>query len=378
MGSVLRGDIDGLRGVAVLAIIVFHFEKWWLPGGFLGVDMFFVLSGFLVSRQIVDEEFSLMGFVARRVKRIAPAVLVMLMLVLTASFLLLPGSVWVETVSYPTFAALVSGSNVFQMLQVHGYFEDATQQSPLVHLWSLAVEEQFYFVWPFLLRSIARTGYAVHLLLLAIALAVGSGQLLLEYNLPMHAYYLLFPRIGELGAGSLLFFLQPILLGTKAAHHFVGVLGLGLLVYCFVGMSETTPYPGWRCLVPVVATSCLLWSELSIVNTGLLVVKEVGYMSYSLYLYHWPVLALLRMLNVPFGEFLPAIGVMVLIFTCAFLSWKFVEALRYVRWTDRRIILGTCIGARWAERAVADARATGAWRGYFDARASRGKSSRET
>ncbi len=206
---VYRGDIDGLRAIAVLSVIVFHIDAALLPGGFVGVDVFFVISGYLITGNIVQElnsgRFSLLEFYRRRVKRIAPAMLVVTAVVMLAAYLLMLPEQLRDTGKSAVFS-LASLANVyFWLYQDTGYFAQSSLELPLLHLWSLGVEEQFYLLWPLLLVAVYRRADKLTLVLAMAACAVASfwmGSALFE-QAPSFVYYMLPSRAGELLLGAL-------------------------------------------------------------------------------------------------------------------------------------------------------------------------------
>ena len=209
-----REDIDGLRGVAVLSVILFHFCKSLLPGGFTGVDVFFVISGFLITSNILKEmkagKFSFSEFYSRRVKRIFPASAFCILLVLVYSWLVFFPSKFGETAQSGMWG-LLSSSNFYNAFNIKtGYFGDDISTMPLMHLWSLAVEEQFYMIWPILMLFLSKKDNKLSTALV-FALILGStlGGEIVYYKSVSLAYYMLPTRMGEMMVGSLLAFHKP-------------------------------------------------------------------------------------------------------------------------------------------------------------------------
>ena len=204
-----RAHIDGLRAVAVLSVMLFHAHGAWLPGGFVGVDIFFVISGFLITRNIVSDiaagRFTLHEFYRRRIKRIAPMMFVVVAATLVASTLVMTPED-AQAVAKSAFWSVASLANVhFWRSLDGGYFANSSAEVPLLHLWSLGVEEQFYFVWPLLLLWSASLRRPLLLVLVAVA-ALGSFELAssLFASDPSFVYYMLPTRMGELLIGSVL------------------------------------------------------------------------------------------------------------------------------------------------------------------------------
>jgi peptidoglycan/LPS O-acetylase OafA/YrhL len=325
-----RPDIQGLRGVSVLAVMVFHLAAG-LPGGFVGVDVFFVISGFLMTG-IISGEFIKRGtlsfgeFYSRRVRRIFPALLVMI-LVTTALgyFLLFPGD-YKEFAQSGLFAAL-SVSNIFFLFST-GYFDIPAESKGLLHTWSLGVEEQFYLIWPLvmvgLLSLAKRRRASMAALLLCV---VGAGLLVSVYGVlanPKAAFYLLNARLWELAAGGVLIFLP------RLQSQWLPAVGLGLILWSIFFLSPEWLFPGWNALPAVVGAALIVnpGSASSFVARALSFqpLPFVGKISYSLYLWHWPLIVFWRQYHS--GAALTIVDAAILTGACvlvAFASWKWVE-----------------------------------------------------
>jgi peptidoglycan/LPS O-acetylase OafA/YrhL len=330
-----RPDIDGLRAIAVLAVVLYHASPKWLRGGFVGVDIFFVISGYLISTIIFGSlggrGFSYAEFYARRIRRIFPS----LVLVLAATL----GFGWYVLLSdeFRQLGRHILGSAGFVqnlvLLREAGYFDTAAESKPLLHLWSLAVEEQFYIFWPMLLGlAWARSGRSV---LTWMAVAVGLSFALnigLVYRYPDAAFYLPFTRVWELAAGAILAYLglrrQPH--HSSRSREWQSVAGLVLIVLGLLVIHRGKAFPGFWAVLPVLgACLCIAagpgaWLNRHVLGSRLFV--WFGLISYPLYLWHWPLLAYARVLEggidppraIRFG----AIGAAVLL---AWLSYRFVE-----------------------------------------------------
>jgi peptidoglycan/LPS O-acetylase OafA/YrhL len=333
-----RPDVDGLRAIAVLAVIFFHIDKSLLPGGFVGVDVFFVISGFLITRNIIaqidNRSFSIIEFYRRRIKRIAPAMLVVVAVTMALSqWLLLPEDS--RNTAKSAVWSLLSMANVyFWLYQDAGYFAADSAHAPLLHLWSLGIEEQFYLLWPLLLWAFYRLSSARRFFGPAAAVLVASfvlGDLLYE-RAPSFVYYMLPTRAGELLAGGLVAFalnrraqhgMAPATLGLCAASGFILLVGSLLL------LSERVPFPGRYALPPTLGAALLILGgehPKSIATRALSVrpLVWIGLISYSAYLWHWPLLAFYR-----YGYGAPGLLVGLLVFsltmTLAWLTYRYVE-----------------------------------------------------
>jgi peptidoglycan/LPS O-acetylase OafA/YrhL len=308
-----RGDIEGLRAVAVALVVAFHAGIGLVSGGYVGVDVFFVLSGFLITGLLLDEAartgtISLTGFYARRARRLLPLAALVLAATTAAVFLLLPAMDWAK-VARQLVASALSMANWQFAAESTQYMAD-TDQSPVLHYWSLSVEEQFYLVWPLLiLLLVGRSGLAQRawpVVARRVGVALGvivAGSLWLSWvqtrDGSPFAYFGLHTRAWELGAGAALALLRPHLgaLTRWAAHTFAAV-GLLLIITAALVMDDRTPFPGTAALVPVLGTVLLVAAGARIPNGGVPralshpVPRYVGRVSYAWYLWHWPFLAL--------------------------------------------------------------------------------------
>jgi peptidoglycan/LPS O-acetylase OafA/YrhL len=300
----VRADIQGLRAIAVASVVVFHFWPELLPGGFTGVDVFFVVSGFLITGQILRDvdRFGAFTFAARfwaaRVRRILPVALLVLGLVLVASWLLLPESQW-PNLSQNVFASALSIENWLLARDAVDYGAEGAAPSPVQHYWSLSVEEQFYVVWPLLLllgTVLARRfgGFGrfgrrgvIGLIMGAVLVASLWYSFVVTASDPGAAYFVTPARIWQLAAGGLVALIA--LRGVRLAPW----IGLVLIAAGFVLVDVDTPYPGFAALLPTLGTCLVLIGG----PTGPLSfdrlarprpIQHLGDISYSVYLWHWP------------------------------------------------------------------------------------------
>jgi peptidoglycan/LPS O-acetylase OafA/YrhL len=329
--SLYRPDIDGLRAVAVLAVFGFHAFPQVIRGGFVGVDIFFVISGYLISRLIYMEllvgKFSLKEFYIRRIKRLLPVYfLVSLSTLLVSSYLLIPNDYIFFTTSLAASWAFLA--NVFFSMLSWGYFGQRSEGFPLLHTWSLSVEEQFYFVFPLILIFLFR--YCRKAVIPTFVFAAFAFVFLSEAATSYVGSYFLLPyRAHELIIGVLTFFaLQKMIPRTKIFASAIGILGLLLTIGSIFLFERNTPFPGIRSLLPCFGAALLIFSGAreNIVTPFLKWrgIVFIGLLSYSLYLWHWPIFAFLnyRKIEITFSI---GIAAMTLAFLLSFLSWKFVE-----------------------------------------------------
>jgi peptidoglycan/LPS O-acetylase OafA/YrhL len=302
-----RPDIDGLRAVAVLAVVGFHAFPRRVHGGFVGVDVFFVVSGFLISSIIYNAlrqgRFSYLEFYARRVRRIFPALLVVLAASLAAG-LLLPFPDDYKQLGREVAAGAGFAAN-FLFWSQSGYFDTNAALKPLLHLWSLGIEEQFYLVWPLLLAFLyGRTRRAAMWISLLLCLSFAVNALgIWEHESAM--FYLPTSRFWELLGGALLAYWVTFAsrsgsswTETRTSQAALAWCGVLLLAIAAIGLDEDSAFPGYWALLPVAATLCLIASSRSWLNRSVLAQRPlvfIGLISYPLYLWHWVLLSLLRM-----------------------------------------------------------------------------------
>ncbi|WP_417616740.1 acyltransferase family protein [Oceanisphaera sp.] len=348
-----RPDVDGLRAIAVLTVIVFHFNSQWMPGGFIGVDVFFVISGYIITRiiyaEIQQQTFSFASFYIKRIKRILPLFYLVSIVTLLVSWLILTPDDLVRLADSLRYASVFIANIYFE--KNSGYFAPAADTLPLLHMWSLSVEEQFYFIWPLLLflsiRCLSpryRKCFFVLLLLILVGVseyAARGGQ--------ASAYYLIQNRGSELLIGALLSMFvhdkKEILFARESALALAGMLGALILVGLFFWLDESAVFPGLNAALVSVATAALILNgEL---RKGLLYrllssrgLALTGRLSFSLYLWHWPVLALYRY----YFNGIDATGYVtcaVLTFLLAYCSWQYFEKpLRYLNIKKKWVLLG--------------------------------------
>lgn len=296
-----RPEIDGLRAIAVLSVVIFHLFPSVLPGGFAGVDVFFVISGYLITsiiaRDINRQEFSFINFYARRARRIFPALIVVLVTVLVAGwFLLLPDEY--AQLGLHTFAGALFTSNLLLWSEV-GYFDLSSIEKPLLHLWSLGVEEQFYLVWPILLLTLSRFGLSLFKAVLMIGIASLAFSVWQTYYYPDSAFYSPISRCWQLSAGASLALWQmqrgSASLASKPMLNFIAFLGLVFLLLTIFVYSEELAWPAPLGFLPVLGAVFLLAISDSFVHRVVLsnrVFVFFGSISFALYLWHWPLLSL--------------------------------------------------------------------------------------
>ncbi len=323
-----RADIDGLRAIAVISVVLFHLKINLFAGGFVGVDVFFVISGFLITRLIRDEladgSFTFGKFYQRRARRLLPALFAtMLLTVIVAGIMLAPKDL--INFSYSVFASLFSVANIL-LWKESGYFDASADLKPLLHMWSLSVEEQFYLIWPtcmlFLMRKAPKRGplitcalAGVVSLILAVAFVKIDG---------VAAFYLLPFRVYEFMFGAGLVWLMHYQPKRKWILEPLLMLGLGMIMYCVFTYTKDTPFPSYNALLPCFGTALVIYAGTAKYTRRLLDnwwMVGVGLVSYSFYLVHWPIIVFATYLNhemlTPFFQaliFFASLGLAILMF----------------------------------------------------------------
>jgi peptidoglycan/LPS O-acetylase OafA/YrhL len=330
-----RRELDGLRALAVLPVILFHAGIDTFSGGFVGVDVFFVISGYLITSIILIEKeagtFSIINFYERRVRRILPALFLVIIICIPFAWLwLLPSDM--KDFSQSLIAVSIFGSNIL-FWRESGYFETAAELKPLLHTWSLALEEQYYMLFPLFILITWRLGkrWVVGILavLAIVSLAVAHWG---AYNIPAPTFFLLPTRGWELAIGAFIAFYllsKKVVSVSETTKQIASTLGLALILYAVFTFSEKTPFPSLYALVPTIGTALIILFTAPNTFVGRVLGTKafvgIGLISYSAYLWHQPLFAFARHRSL--GEvsevyfLLLAIAALML----AYVSWRFVE-----------------------------------------------------
>jgi peptidoglycan/LPS O-acetylase OafA/YrhL len=355
-----RPDIDGLRAVAVLPVVIFHAFPALIPGGFVGVDIFFVISGYLISgiifRALSRERFSFLEFYSRRAKRIFPALITMLATIAVFGWLVsLPEEYQLLGKHVATGAGFMLNLSLF--IDTNPYF--GAIGTPLVHLWSLGVEEQFYLLWPVLMWASWRLGKWQLALIVAVLAASFTANVAAVASDPMQSFYLPSSRLWELALGGLLAwaeygrgeqmvraagFWHASPLARLFSPNVRASVAVALLLVSFATFNVKTTFPGWWALLPCLGAFLIIWAgPHSWFNRYVLshpVMVFVGLISYPLYLWHWPILSFAHTMD--WRQFTPVMqtGAVVLSFVLAFATYQFIERPLRSSPKTRKVALG--------------------------------------
>ena len=361
-----RPDIEGLRGVAIGCVLLAHGGLAIAAGGYVGVDVFYVISGFLITGLLMRElerehRISLIDFYARRARRLLPMATLVVAVVVLLSLVILPPARQL-TVSGDAIASSLYFANWHFSAQSADYFAPLTETSPLQHYWSLGVEEQFYLAWPLvLMAAVLLLGPRVRVArgrAFVIALAITAASLLYSALYteasPNQAYFSTFTRAWELGVGAILALVPIPRLGPRWAAALAGV-GLAMIAAATLIYTDATPYPGLAALLPVLGAAAVILAGTSGIASGPLralgwtPVRYLGRISYSAYLWHWPVLIVATEL---FGSLALWQGALAIAFALALSSLSyhaverpFMRSRRLARPPRRSLAFGACCAA---------------------------------
>ncbi|MBB3262691.1 peptidoglycan/LPS O-acetylase OafA/YrhL [Azospirillum sp. OGB3] len=328
-----RPDIDGLRAVSILSVLLFHAKFSLFSGGYIGVDVFFVISGYLIGSIVLHDAqrgtFSLATFYVRRIRRILPALFAALAVTAVfALFLLSPQDL--KGFSQNLAATTLFSSNIVYYLKA-GYFENAAEMNPLLHTWSLGVEQQFYIVFPLVLLALLpyRRPVWIAVLLTAAAASFALGVSLVRDH-PVAAFYLLPPRLWELVLGALLAFGAVPDIRRRAVRELAATLGAALILVSVFALSEATAFPGYAALLPCLGAALLIHAGRSGATAvgAVLTLRPVvfiGLISYSMYIWHWPLMVFARFHKGRDLSTKETLILLVVIAAVSVLSWRLIE-----------------------------------------------------
>lgn len=331
-----RPDIDGLRAIAVLSVVLFHAFPEWISGGFIGVDIFFVISGYLISQILFESldkgTFSFGEFYSRRIRRIFPALLLVLIACFAFSWFALLADEFKQLGRH-----IVAGASFISNLVLWseaGYFDNSAETKPLLHLWSLGIEEQFYIIWPVLLW-LAWKRHA-NFLAITILIAIGSFAINIAaiHTHLVAAFYSPCSRFWELLVGTILAYIVLYKKDVATGHwtksrDAISIFGLGFFISGVALLTKTNLFPGWWALLPTLGGALLIftgptaWVNKKILSHRLLV--WFGLISFPLYLWHWPLLSFARIIQGEVSTQL-RLGLVVLSIGLSWLTYRFIES----------------------------------------------------
>lgn len=365
-----RPDIDGLRALAVIAVVVFHASPTTLRGGFVGVDIFFVISGFLITSIIlnglINDRFTFTDFYFRRARRIFPALSLVLAACFVFGWFILMADEYMQLGKH--IAAGAGFISNFMLWSEVGYFDNAAETKPLLHLWSLGIEEQFYFIWPLLLWFAWKKRLnSLYITFVVVLLSFIACVVILNTN-PTAAFFAPWTRFWELCCGAALAHITTFHhewlsnLKNKAnscikrivrrnsrddsaetLNHILSTIGLLLLIASFIAIHKGCSFPGWLALLPVIGSLFIIVAgQQAIINRRILSSKVLvwfGLISYPLYLWHWPLLSFVRIVEGEKPGRLIRWGAVAVAIVLSWLTYKLVEnPLRFGRFAKQKAL----------------------------------------
>ncbi len=333
MTTTYRPDIDGLRAIAVLSILLFHLGIEQLSGGFVGVDIFFVISGYLITSIIIREinqgVFTLAGFYERRLRRILPALIIVVLVSVLIGAFLFNASQYVD-LGWSAFATALFSSNIFFFLK-SGYFDSASELQPLLHTWSLGVEEQFYIFFPiFLLLVCKKSSNAALPWIIGITILSFGASLYFLKDSTEAAFYLFPLRAWELLLGAIIGLNRLPVVKSESIRNLLTITGLGMIFYTIFSIIPKRDFPGLVAAIPTIGTAMIIYAGIggdSLVSRllSLKPIVFIGLISYSLYLWHWPLIVYAKLYAITELTLPQSVVVLILVLGLSILTWRYVE-----------------------------------------------------
>lgn len=321
-----RKDINGLRAIAIIGVIAFHFRPELLPGGFSGVDVFFVISGFLMTKIIFDgiqsNKFSLLGFYSARCRRIIPALTVLCFVLMLFGWFSFNAKDF-DSIAVNGVGSIFFLSNVLYWSQ-SSYFGAEAHSNWLLHTWSLSVEWQFYLVYPIIILAATRIkdAFIAKILVISIMIISLACSIFLTARWPTMSFYLLITRSWEMMAGGIAYFI-----GCKISNKFrktTELLGITLILFSYLYFTGSDAWPGFYAVVPVLGALLIIIANNNSIFTGNFLFQNIGNASYSIYLWHWPVVAYLHSRSLANDDLSVTLGVFASI-VLGFISYFLIE-----------------------------------------------------
>lgn len=322
--------IDILRALAVFLVIFNHLEWPYFGGGFIGVDVFLVISGYLITKNIYKEQentgkFSFKNFYQRRVIRLAPTFFTVMISCCLAFYFVLTTDEWINFLK-TLVSSVTLTSNIYYWTLLGDYFSINAKSTPLLHIWSLSLEEQFYLIWPLFLLLILKIRsklYSILFLLSIILVSVGVSNIFVLSD-PIAAYYLLPSRIFEFCIGSLIAFLPKKDLSKNISYIFTAI-SMIIILFSSVYINKTTIFPSYIALIPCVGAALFIYFSSAIGDINFLSpIKYLGKISYPMYLWHWPIIVYLNINSIQLNLFV-SISVILFVIALSVISYEKIE-----------------------------------------------------
>lgn len=326
-----RKDIDALRGLSVLLVVIYHAFPEKLPGGFIGVDIFFVISGYLITsiiyRQLKRNEFSFLHFYNRRIRRIFPALFTVLLASLIIGWFILFPDEYKQLARHVSYATIFIQN--FTLIEELGYFDVASHYKPLLHLWTLSIEEQYYLLWPAILVVIFRFKLDTFKILITIILISFVANIYFVADYKDEVFFHSITRFWELGLGSLLaIYLFDNKVNTSNSTYLF-ILGLTLILFSVFWINNNSLYPYWLGLFPTIGAMLIIIANLQLTYWAGLV--KIGLISYPLYLWHWVIISFcyIYLGKQPNASIL--IIAIIVSLLVSYLTYRYIEKIRYMK-----------------------------------------------
>jgi peptidoglycan/LPS O-acetylase OafA/YrhL len=324
-------EIQGIRAISIIAVILFHFGVRALPGGYIGVDMFFVISGFLITKMIVGEvnhgTFPLVRFYKNRVVRLLPNLFLMIAATVVISYFVLRPYDFFQYAKSLQFSAIYLTNMVFARHQ--GYFDMSRDVKPLLHTWSLSIEEQFYLIFPiFIILLFKLKSYRITVLVVIALASLGVRFNYIQHHLPTEGFFSFAGRVWEFIIGGLIVLMPNALKNKFSNSEIISSLGLLLIAASLLFLAEGLPYSGLLLVVPCLATAMVILASQNTRSSKWLGSKAlvlIGGMSYSLYLWHWPLMVWFHNVDYGLSDTSQTFILLALTVTVSYLAWKYVE-----------------------------------------------------
>jgi peptidoglycan/LPS O-acetylase OafA/YrhL len=334
-----RPEIDGLRACAVLGVVFFHAFPRWVSGGYVGVDVFFALSGYLITsvilKDLIQARFSFREFYARRARRLFPSLILVLAACLIAGSLLMTAPEFGQLGKHVLSSVTFTSNFIFR--REAGYFDAAASLKPLLHLWSLGIEEQFYIVWPLALFFLWKKPNTIVPFLAVVAIASFAFSIYLTRREPVAAFFLPLPRAWELALGAALAMVEQARIKTNSPTRrwpdrpgtLLAAIGLLLVIASVIAIPADAAFPGWWALIPTFGTLLVIsagpgaWTNRHVLASRGFV--EIGRISYPIYLWHWPLLSFAKLFENETPSRGTRVGLVLLAFPLAKLTHELIE-----------------------------------------------------